>query len=88
MKNSKQLEKYLKGLSNHRRLDILFLIQKFPGITLDRIADQIDCHLANVSIHTYKLMRAGLINKHYVGRAVSHTISPYGRKCISFLKTF
>lgn len=28
MKTAKQLERYFKGLANHRRIDILFLVRK------------------------------------------------------------
>ena len=87
MKKSKQLERHLKGLANHRRLDILVFVKKFPGATLDGIAAKIDCHLANVSIHTHKLVKAGLLDKKYVGREVSHVLSPYGEKFLSFLET-
>lgn len=88
MKNSKKLEVHFKGLANHRRLDILMLVSKNHGITLDGIAEKLDCHLTTVSVHTHKLVRAGLLNKKYIGRAVSHTLSPYGKKFLSFIKTF
>ena len=87
MKNLKQLEKHIKGLANHRRLDILLLVQKNQGITLDGIAEKMDCHFSTISVHTHKLVHAGLLDKKYVGRAVSHTLSPYGKKFLSFLKT-
>ena len=38
MKNSKQIERHIKGIANHRRIDILLLISKSHGITLDDIA--------------------------------------------------
>jgi len=88
MKNSKQFEKYLKGLANCHRLDILILVSKSPGITVDGISERIECSFANTSSHTHRLVNAGLLNKKYSGRAVSHTISPYGKKFLDFLETF
>ena len=88
MKSSKQLERYLKGLANHRRLDILLFVQKNPGTNLEGITEQLDCHFTTVSVHTHKLVKAGLLNKKYFGQSVSHTISPYGKKFLLFLKTF
>ena len=88
MKNSKQLERHFKGLANHRRLDILVLVSKNPGITVDGISEKLNSDFANISSHTHRLVNAGLLNKQYVGRSVSHTLSPYGKKCLSFIKTF
>jgi len=39
---SKQLERYFKGLANHRRLEILILVFQNDGITLDEIAKRLD----------------------------------------------
>jgi len=88
MKSSKQLERYIKGLANHRRLDILLFVQKNPGINLEGITEQLGCHFTTVSVHTHKLVRAGLLNKKYIGQVVSHNLSPYGKRFLSFLKTF
>ena len=38
MKTSKQVEKHIKGIANHRRIDILLLVSDSSGITLDNIA--------------------------------------------------
>lgn len=88
MKNSKQIERHFKGLANHRRLDILILVHKNPGINVDGISEKINCSFANASSHTHKLVNAGLLNKKYIGRAVSHTLSPYGKKFLSFIEKF
>ena len=94
MKKSKQtsigrkLEKHFKGASNYRRIDILLLLNKNDGLILEDIANGLDADYKTVSEHTRRLTEAGLINKHYVGRAVSHSLSPYGRKFVKFIKTF
>ena len=88
MKTSKQLERHFKGLANHRRLDILFLVSKNYGITVDGIAEKLNCNFATISMHTQKLVQAGLLEKKYIGRQVSNKLSPYGRKFFSFIKTF
>jgi DNA-binding MarR family transcriptional regulator len=88
MKTSKQLERYFKGAANHRRLDILRLIAKNDGINLEDIAEALNCNIKTLSEHTRKLVQAGLLNKKYYGQSVAHSLSPYGRKFINFLKTF
>ena len=59
MKNSKQLERHIKGIANHRRIDILFLISKSRGIMLDEIARTLDCNFKTISGHTLKLVNSG-----------------------------
>lgn len=87
-KNSKQLERVFKGIANHRRIDILDLIDKNDNISLMEIADQLKCNFKTISEHTKKLVAAGLVNKEYKGRTVTHFLSPYGEKMLKILKTF
>jgi len=88
MKTSKQLERYFKGAANHRRLDILRLIAKNSGVTLESIAQMLDCNIKTISEHTRRLTQAGLLNKKYQGRQVAHFLSPYGKRFVEFAKTF
>lgn len=88
MKNSKQIEKHLKGISNHRRIDILLLISKSEGITLDDIAKNLDCNFKTISGHTLKLASAGLVDKNYSGRAILHSLSPSGKIFVKFIEDF
>jgi len=87
-KTSKQLERHLKGVANHRRIDILLLIAGSNGISLESIASALDCNFKTISEHTRRLYHAGLINKKYLGRNVIHTLSPYGRILTRLIKTF
>jgi DNA-binding MarR family transcriptional regulator len=88
MKTSKQLERYFKGTANHRRLDILLLIAESEGITLEKIAKILNCNIKTISEHTRRLVQAGLLNKKYQGRSVAHSLSPYGKIFVKFMKTF
>ncbi len=88
MKTVKQLERHFKGLANHRRIDILILVSKNPGITVDGISEKLNCNFKTISEHIRRLVQAGLINKKYQGRAVSHSLSPYGQIFLKFIKTF
>jgi len=87
-KTAKQIERHLKGVANHRRIEILFLIAKNDGITLEKIAEALNCNFKTISEHTRRLVQAGLVNKKYRGREVAHSLSPYGRNLQSFIKTF
>ncbi|MGB4253617.1 MAG: helix-turn-helix domain-containing protein [Minisyncoccales bacterium] len=87
-KQPKQLERYFKGAANHRRIEILLLLSQNDGLTLEKIAEILDCNMKTVSEHTRRLVQAGLLNKEYQGRAVIHHLSPYGKKFIEFINTF
>jgi DNA-binding MarR family transcriptional regulator len=88
VKNSKQLERHFKGVANHRRIDILLLVNSKDGIILEDIAKILECNFRTVSEHTRRLVQAGLLNKKYRGREVAHSLSPYGQEFIRFIKTF
>ncbi|MBI2591430.1 MAG: helix-turn-helix transcriptional regulator [Candidatus Brennerbacteria bacterium] len=88
MKTAKQLERYFKGAANHRRLDILFLVAKSDGITLEKIAENLNCNFKTISEHTRRLVQAGLLNKKYQGRRVLHSLSPYGQRFFDFTRKF
>ncbi len=88
IKTAKQLERHFKGAANHWRIEIIFLVQKNPKITLDEITNFLDCNIKTIAEHARKLSHAGLVNKKYRGREVEHTLSPYGEKFFAFLKSF
>ena len=88
MKTAKQLERHLKGISNHRRIEILRLVNRSEGIIVEEIAEQLECNMKTISEHTRRLVQAGLVNKKYKGRSVAHSLSPYGRRIIAFINAF
>jgi len=88
MKNSKQIERHVKGIANHRRIDILLLIFQSRGISLDDISKTLDCNFKTISGHTLKLVNAGLVDKNYNGRTILHSISPYGKIFVKFISDF
>lgn len=87
-KTPRQMERHLKGVANHRRIEILFVIANKNGITLDGICKIIKGNTKTVSEHTRKLVQSGLVNKTRQGRGVGHTLSPYGIRFLKFIKTF
>ena len=88
MKTAKQMERHLKGMANHYRIEILLLIAANEKITLDGIARAINANEKTLGEHTRRLSAAGLINKNYHGRFVEHSLSPYGKTFVNFLKSF
>jgi len=88
LKTGRQMERHLKGISNHYRIEILLLIAKHKSLTLQDIVDGIGGNQKTISEHTRRLLHAGLINKKYRNKFVEHSLSPYGHKFIEFLKSF
>jgi DNA-binding MarR family transcriptional regulator len=87
-KTPKQLERYYKGVANHRRISILMLISNSKGLTLEEIAETLKCNSKTISEHTRRLVQAGLINKEYMGRFVLHTLSPFGKILVKSFQEF
>ena len=63
MKTSKQLERHFKGIANHWRIEILLLVNKSDGLSLDQIAKELGGNLKTIGEHTRRLVHAGLLNK-------------------------
>ncbi|MEX0877791.1 MAG: winged helix-turn-helix domain-containing protein [Candidatus Spechtbacterales bacterium] len=88
MKTPKQLERYFKGAANHYRIEILLTVDKAKGITVEKLAEELNANFKTISEHTRRLVQAGLLNKKYKGRQVEHSLSPYGERFVKFIKTF
>ena len=88
MKTAKQMERHLKGMANHYRIEILLLIAERDGITLEDIVETLGANEKTIGEHTRRLYHAGLINKKYRGKFVEHTLSPYGKTFVRFLQSF
>jgi len=87
-KTAKQLERHFKGVANHRRIDIMLLVKREEGITVEQIAWSLESNMKTISEHTRRLVQAGLLNKQYRGRQVMHSLSPYGKTFVRFIQTF
>ena len=82
------MERHLKGVANHYRIEILLLIAAREALTLEGIIREIGANGKTLGEHTRRLYHAGLVNKKYRGKFVEHTLSPYGKNFVHFLKSF
>ncbi len=87
-KSPRKLERHFKGVANHKRIEILLLIHRQQGITLEAIADALKGNIKTIAEHTRRLVHAGLVEKEYAGRSVQHSLTPYGAIFVSFIQTF
>ena len=88
LKSPKKLERHFKGVANHRRIQILLLLDKSPDMTLENILEELGANQKTISGHTYRLVVSGLGEKSYQGRQVLHRLTPYGKEFVQFIQTF
>jgi DNA-binding MarR family transcriptional regulator len=87
-KTPKQLERHFKGMANHWRISLLLAIAKNEKLTVEGLADLLQGNIKTISQHTRSLVHSGLLNKTYVGRTVTHALSPYGKRIVTFIQNF
>ena len=87
-KTAKQMERHLKGMANHHRIEILLYLDAHPKSTLDNIIKALGANDKTIGEHTRRLHAAGLVDKRYRGNFVEHSLSPYGKIFVKFLKSF
>jgi DNA-binding transcriptional ArsR family regulator len=87
MLKARQLEKIVKGFSNHRRIEILGLLYDKPELSLIEIADELRINFKTASEHTRRLAIAGLVMKRNDGNLVRHALSALGKTILKFLRT-
>ena len=88
IKSAKQMERHLKGIANHYRIEILLLLSSHEFMTLSDIIEKLKANEKTIGEHVRRLFLAGLVNKKQQGNFVKHTLSPYGKNFVTFLKTF
>jgi predicted transcriptional regulator len=86
-KHFKRLERIVRGFSNHRRIEILHLLDFKGELDLTRISRELGVNFKTCSEHARRLTAAGLVYKRSKGPKVLHTVSPWGQKTLMFLRT-
>ncbi len=82
------MERHLKGIANHYRIEILLLVAKQEGITLVEVIDSLKANAKTIGEHTRRLFNAGLLDKKRSSVFVELYLSPYGKMFVNFLKSF
>lgn len=87
MLTPKRLERHVKGFSNHRRIQIMLLLEKHSGPSLVEISDKTKINLKTAADHTRRLSSSGMINKKRRLGYVAHSLTPRGKLVLRFLKS-
>lgn len=87
MYTQRQLERIVKGFSNHRRIQMLTLLSGFPELSVGEIAQKLKINLKTASEHIRRLAISGLVLKRNQGKNVRHKLSDRGVIILKFLRT-
>lgn len=86
MLKPRQLERIVKGFANHRRIEILFLLDKKPELSVNEISKALKINFKTASEHIRRLAIAGLVLKRNQGANVRHKLSSTGENILKFLR--
>ena len=89
MKNKleyRKLERVIKGIANHRRLQILELLSEEPELSVQEIAERLKSEMKNISAHITKMAIAGLLIKRSDSKSVRHKLTKRGEIILKFVR--
>ncbi|MBP6908650.1 MAG: winged helix-turn-helix transcriptional regulator [Candidatus Pacebacteria bacterium] len=86
-KTYRELERIIKGVASHRRIQILDLLYKKPEMSAVEIAEELSSEFKNISAHINKMATSGLVMKRSAGSAVRHKLTNRGKNTLKFVRT-
>lgn len=87
IKSYHQLERIMRGISNHRRIQVLELLKNKPELSILDISNQLDVNFKTISEHVKRLAATGLVLKRSDGNSVRHKVTNRGLAILKFLRT-
>lgn len=87
MKKTKQLERIVRGFSNHRRIEIMALLDRAPELSVIEISDALRINYKTGAEHVRRLAIAGIITKRNDNNSVRHALTENGASILKFLRT-
>jgi DNA-binding transcriptional ArsR family regulator len=83
----RKMERLLKGVASHRRIEILYLLKREAELSVEDIAERLRMGYQNASDHIRKLAIAGLVAKRNDGPSVRYKLTPRAEHMLVFCKT-
>jgi len=83
----KELERILKGVASHRRIQIMDLLEKEAELSVMDIAEHLAIDFRTTSEHLRKLVISGLVMKRSDGTSVRHAMTKQGKDILKFCRT-
>ncbi len=69
------LERIVKGVANHRRIEILEILGKKPEMSVAEVADKLKLNFKTASEHIRRLAISGLLMKRSDGHNIRHKLT-------------
>jgi len=85
-KTNRELDRIIKGIANHRRLQVLKLLDKEPKLSVREISEELKSEFKNISAHISKMAIAGLVMKRNEGSIIRHKLTNRGKKILKFVR--
>lgn len=86
-KSYHRLERIVRGFSNHRRIEILELLEKRPELSVAEISERLKINFKTASEHIRRLAITGLLMKRSDGNNIRHKLTARGLSILKFLRT-
>ena len=86
-RNFRQLERLVRGFANHRRIEILGLLERKPELSVLEISEALRVDFRTASEHIRRLAIAGLVLKRSDGHSVRHKLTERAKEVLKFLRT-
>jgi hypothetical protein len=85
-KTERQLEPIVKGFANHRRIQMMGLLETHPDLSLSEVCSILRIGVKTGCEHLRRLAFAGLVLKRYEGRRVRHRLTTRALDILTFLR--
>ena len=86
-KSNLQLQGIVRGFANHRRIQMLSLLEEQPEASLLEVAGKLRINTKTASEHLRRLAVSGLVMKRSEGTSVRHKLTRRGSDVLKFLRT-
>ncbi len=84
--NFHKLERAVRGFANHRRIEIMEILKRYPELSVDEIATKLKINFKTASEHIRRLAIAGLVLKRSDGKSIRHKLTSRGQSILKFLR--
>ena len=85
-KSFHHLERIVRGYANHRRIEIIDLLEIHPELSVAEISEKLNINFKTASEHIRRLAIAGLLMKRSDGTSVRHKLTVRGLSILKFLR--
>ena len=82
----RKLERIIKGFSNHRRLQVLELLEKEPELSVQEVSEKLKSEMKNISAHITKMAVTGLLMKRSDSKSIRHKLTKRGIVILKFVR--